>query len=120
MLIRATIVTVCLLAGAAAITLASEPELVSTGGRLEHMPFSVARWNGKPATPFDEEIIRVLGVDEYIHRVYMDRKTRRPVWLYVGFYGSQSEGDTIHSPLNCLPGTGWEPVDRKTVQLQVA
>ena len=25
-------------------------------------------------------------------------------------YGSQRQGDTIHSPLNCLPGAGWEPL----------
>jgi EpsI family protein len=28
----------------------------------------------------------------------------------MGFYGSQRQGDTIHSPLNCLPGAGWEAV----------
>ena len=29
--------------------------------------------------------------------------------LYIGFHGSQRQGDTIHSPLNCLPGAGWIP-----------
>jgi EpsI family protein len=23
---------------------------------------------------------------------------------------SQREGDTMHSPMNCLPGSGWQPV----------
>ena len=26
--------------------------------------------------------------------------------LYVGYYASQGQGDTIHSPQNCLPGAG--------------
>jgi EpsI family protein len=30
--------------------------------------------------------------------------------LYVGYYQSQRTGETIHSPKNCLPGSGWEPV----------
>ena len=37
--------------------------------------------------------------------------------LYVGYYGSQRQGDTVHSPLNCLPGAGWVPtaVGRRTL-----
>jgi EpsI family protein len=30
--------------------------------------------------------------------------------LYVGYYDSQQKGKTIHSPRNCLPGAGWEPL----------
>ncbi len=28
--------------------------------------------------------------------------------VYVGYYDSQTQGKTIHSPRNCLPGAGWE------------
>jgi EpsI family protein len=28
--------------------------------------------------------------------------------VYVGYYESQAQGNTIHSPKNCLPGAGWE------------
>ena len=31
------------------------------------------------------------------------------VSLFAGYYGTQRHGDTIHSPLNCLPGSGWQP-----------
>jgi EpsI family protein len=27
--------------------------------------------------------------------------------LYVGYYATQRTGATYHSPLNCLPGSGW-------------
>jgi EpsI family protein len=27
--------------------------------------------------------------------------------FYVGYYASQRNGATYHSPLNCLPGSGW-------------
>jgi len=27
--------------------------------------------------------------------------------LYVGYYATQRNGATYHSPLNCLPGSGW-------------
>ena len=30
--------------------------------------------------------------------------------VYVGYYDRQAQGKTIHSPKNCLPGGGWEPL----------
>jgi EpsI family protein len=41
------------------------------------------------------------------------------VSLYIGYYGSQRQGDTIHSPQNCLPGAGWQPVEGGRVPLDV-
>jgi EpsI family protein len=41
------------------------------------------------------------------------------VGLYVGFYGSQRQGDTIHSPLNCLPGAGWVPIEQERTLIPV-
>jgi EpsI family protein len=40
--------------------------------------------------------------------------------LYVGYYGSQKTGDTIHSPKNCLPGSGWDPVRSGFAAISVA
>jgi len=34
--------------------------------------------------------------------------------LYVGYYDRQTRGATIHSPKNCLPGSGWEPLASRT------
>src|SRR4029077_16516881 len=32
---------------------------------------------------------------------------------------SQRQGDTMHSPLNCLPGAGWTPVQNDRLALRV-
>jgi EpsI family protein len=40
-----------------------------------------------------------------------------PVGLYIAYYASQRQGDTIHSPQNCLPGAGWQPVDGGTTSI---
>lgn len=47
---------------------------------------------------------RVAGMDSYLMRDY------GAFSLYVGYYESQTQGNTIHSPKNCLPGAGWEPL----------
>lgn len=59
---------------------------------------------------------RVAGMDHYIARVYM--RDTNPIWtLYVGYYKYQEQGHTIHSPRNCLPGAGWEPVESTTLRI---
>jgi EpsI family protein len=61
----------------------------------------------------------VLGVSDYLNRVYRT-SSGTPVGLYVGYYNSQRQGDSIHSPMNCLPGAGWEPLSRSSVKIPVA
>ena len=54
----------------------------------------------------DNETLKVLRASDYLLRDFRkpDGKT---VNLYVGYYDSQRNGATYHSPLNCLPGSGW-------------
>jgi len=54
----------------------------------------------------DEER-RVAGMTDYVARVYA-RDTTIAFTTLVSYYDRQSQGKTIHSPRNCLPGAGWE------------
>ena len=38
----------------------------------------------------------------------------------MGYWATQKRGDTVHSPLNCLPGSGWEPLSRSALRIPVA
>jgi EpsI family protein len=40
-------------------------------------------------------------------------------WLYVGYWQSRRQGADIHSPKNCLPGGGWEPVEATRLAIPV-
>jgi EpsI family protein len=40
--------------------------------------------------------------------------------VYVGYYDQQTQGKTIHSPKNCLPGSGWEALNQSTSTLQTS
>jgi EpsI family protein len=86
---------------------------------LARVPLTIGEWRGIDEAPFDDDTMRVLGVDEYINRRYVNPNARAVVGLYVGYYRSQRQGDAIHSPLNCLPGTGWQPVQRSRVDVPV-
>lgn len=62
---------------------------------------------------------RVAGMDQFVNRVYL-RDTVPQFTLYVGYYTYQTQGKAIHSPRNCLPGAGWEPVESSTIPIKGA
>jgi EpsI family protein len=66
---------------------------------------------------------RVAGMSNYVMRVYSpDGNLRDQVSaafsVYVGYYASQTRGRTIHSPKNCLPGSGWEALTSRQVAIE--
>ena len=65
--------------------------------------------------PFEDQVVKAIGTDDYINRVYIG--SAPPIELYIGYYKDQHSGDRIHSPKNCLPGSGWEPVHSTRVQI---
>jgi EpsI family protein len=107
-IIRAAVL--CLMFGATTVVLAGSRRAETTVARtaFDTFPMTVGDWRATVDPPMEEDILKVLGVDDYLSRVYY--RQREAVGLYMGYYGSQRQGDTIHSPLNCLPGSGWEPV----------
>ena len=58
----------------------------------------------------DAEQRRVAGMSSYVMRHY-EPEGYPPFSIYVGYYDEQHQGKTIHSPKNCLPAGGWEPVE---------
>ena len=76
---------------------------------LHELPYTFANWTGQER-PLQDQVVQAVGVTDYTSRLYV-RPADAPVDLYIGYYASQRTGDTIHSPKNCLPGSGWDPVE---------
>jgi len=72
---------------------------------FETIPFELAEWSGATAPPLDPELAATLGADQYVHRYYSEGGA--PVEMDIAYYGQPRVGSNMHSPLNCLPGTGW-------------
>lgn len=79
---------------------------------LSSLPNHIGGWTLAAEPPLDPNVLDVLAVSDYTNRVY-ESGSGVPVGLYVGYYGSQRQGDTIHSPQNCLPGAGWQPISSR-------
>lgn len=106
---RALALFACMAATALFMANARESELPISRTAFAEFPMTLDGWRAVNDPPMEEDILKVLGVDDYLSRAYY-RPDGAAVGLYMGFYGSQRQGDTIHSPLNCLPGAGWEPL----------
>ena len=74
---------------------------------LKDFPQSVGTWQKTGNDQIlDDETMKVLRASDYLLRDF--RKPDGQVAnLYVGYYATQRTGATYHSPLNCLPGSGW-------------
>src|SRR6188768_1287619 len=84
---------------------------------LAALPLTIGSWQGHEAPPLADDVLAQLGVDDYVNREYFMAGSA-PVGVYIGYYASQRQGDTIHSPQNCLPGAGWRPVETGIADLQ--
>jgi EpsI family protein len=73
-------------------------------------------WRGADAAPLDRETQRQLAADAYVNREYQAAGAA-PIGLYVAYYAQQRPNVSIHSPLHCLPGTGWEPLEVSTIDV---
>jgi EpsI family protein len=108
MIARTLVVVVMLAAAGAYASRATSAEIAVPRQPLSALPLAVGGWSGRDAAPFADDVVAQLGVDDYINRRYS--RESASIGLYVGYYHSQRQGDTIHSPQNCLPGAGWRPV----------
>ena len=76
---------------------------------LSEIPTRILERQGRDL-PVSAEEQRVAGMNSFVFREYRaDSVTAFSV--YVGYYEQQTQGRTIHSPRNCLPGAGWEPLE---------
>lgn len=83
---------------------------------LDGFPSQVGPWAliGQPAMTPDE--LAVLKADDYMLRDYAGPQGEQ-AQLFVAYYRTQRAGESMHSPKNCLPGSGWEPIQDDTVPL---
>jgi EpsI family protein len=115
---RLVIVALLFFLSTGVIARASKSESVPPRQSFTTFPMTMGSWQGTVGAPFDDRVLAILGVDEYMSRFYAQPR-QAPVGLYVGFYQSQREGDAIHSPMNCLPGAGWQPAAGGRLTLHV-
>lgn len=84
---------------------------------LSEFPTHIGNWQGARSR-FDDKVYEVLGADDSILINYYNEKHEN-IQLYIGYYKSQREGDIIHSPKHCMPGSGWNIIETNLIPLNI-
>jgi EpsI family protein len=95
------------------------------------VPFTFGEWIGRDAPPLEPDVAKVLAADQYVHRFYGYRVANREVRtadrglriadveVDIAYYGQPQAGAAMHSPLNCLPGNGWQVIVSRIRPLEI-
>lgn len=114
----ARIAAVVLLTQAAAYyAVASRSERIPPARPLGSFPQTVGGWMTEREFPLEKEVQDVLHADDTLNRWYVNADERTGASLFIAFFKTQRYGQAPHSPKNCLPGAGWQPVEDRRVPL---
>jgi EpsI family protein len=98
---------VSMLTGTLALTKAAQqraPE--SLAQPLETIPSELSGFKTLLSNPLREDLLSELAPTSYLSRLY--QTDTRQIRLFITYYAQQKAGESMHSPRNCLPGSGWE------------
>ena len=108
----------CLLFGTLLVIHArGDVDQVPASAPLNEVPTSFGSWTAEDL-PISSATLEVLGKGDFLNRVYTEqgggpastnsaRAAVPPVQLFIAYFPTQRTGQAIHSPQNCLPGSGW-------------
>jgi EpsI family protein len=95
------------------------PEPPVNSRPLAEFPRQIDGWGMSAEHAVEAEVQDVLKADDTLSRTYAPVAGNAPAGLFVAFFRSQQAGQAPHSPKNCLPGSGWEPVESGTTKINV-
>jgi EpsI family protein len=115
--------TVVAMLVATAIAIAAHrrnPVLPPPTEKLASFPMTLGEWGGRDV-PMATDVLEMLGRDgDYLTRMYTTRPPAASPWvdLYIAYFARAYSGEGIHSPRNCLPGSGWSFLESSYITMQ--
>jgi EpsI family protein len=87
-------------------------------------PLQVGEWRCPKNEPLPSDVLQNLGATDTLVCEYHRDGDPFPLGLYIGYHATQvreegggSNENSIHPPAHCLPGSGWDIIDSRTVPL---
>ena len=114
---RFLVVVILLLSTALFLQARRRAEMIPKAPPLDSFPKQVGRWQGRDI-PISADVREMLGPGDFLSRLYL-RPDLPFIDFFVAYFPSQRTGSSIHSPKNCLPGSGWTPLASSVIQLAV-
>jgi EpsI family protein len=92
-------------------------EVIPDSLPLASLPRTLGPWQFSGEGVVDAETNAILQADDTLIRSYQNNGAT--VELFVAGFRSQRTGKAPHSPKNCLPGSGWTPLDDRQISVDV-
>src|SRR5581483_1718267 len=86
---------------------------------LDLMTADFGNWRLLQTGHIDQETLEMLKADDTLTRSYGNPAFPAPAGFYVAYFKTQRTGQAPHSPKNCLPGSGWEPLKEGVLDIPV-
>jgi len=93
---------------------------------FEDFPDQLGNWSCPERERMDDAVLSNLGVSDYLLCNFRNPDYSGMVGVYVGYHASQIReeaggpgGNPIHPPAHCLPGSGWDIIDNRLVELDL-
>jgi len=93
---------------------------------FEEFPDQLGSWSCRERQQMDDKTLANLGVTDYLLCTFENSDVGGIVGVYVGYHASQVReegggpgGNAIHPPAHCLPGSGWDIIDNRLVELDL-
>jgi EpsI family protein len=82
------------------------------------IPMHSGDWSGQEYF-FPDQTYELLKADASTLRRYANSGGKE-LYLFISYFKSQKYGSQIHSPKNCLPGSGWKILTREKTKIKGA
>jgi EpsI family protein len=87
-------------------TIATREWAIPDRPSLAGYPLRFGGYSGVPRS-LDGEVVEKLGATDHLYVDYVDGAGQQ-LNLWVAYNAHQGDGNLLHSPRTCLPGSGWE------------
>lgn len=95
------------------LQLHSAGEAVPIRKTFASFPTTIGQWHTIRQETLSQGVLKILKPTDYLVRTYTNPQGQI-FSLYIGYWATQRTGAQIHSPKNCLPGSGWAPLQSTT------
>ena len=96
---------------------ASHGQITPLAAPLSAFPGRAGDWRLAQEGVIDKETQDILKADDTMTRWYTSPEGGAN--LFIAFFRTQRQGQSPHSPRNCLPGSGWQPSETGRIDVPV-
>ncbi len=96
---------------------ASRGEVVPHAAPLSAFPIMVGGWHLQQEGVIEKDEQDILKADDVLTRTYDGKEGG--AGLFIAYFKTQRQGQSPHSPKNCLPGSGWQQMSSSRIDVPI-